>query len=301
MGAQDLITQRDVNKTPQSVDEGTTAATYAVTPTDPSFTCHGTNATLIKNAAPTVAEKRIGGSTLRQTVTKTREVNQVTYRGQLLTGDLALLQWAANEANGDGTCDDSRTWVWSYDDDSGTEVFEQFLGCKPESWNLTVDNSGYIILEIVMTCKTITIDGSGPTIGTGSFGTANTGTPLTHDDAGAAPFTYNSSKVEIRNFTVSGTNTTAPQDSLGSTNDLYREVTQQSYSGSCSIFKSDDTIDTDARARTERTASYIVDSGQITLTFTRFTFLPSGEEMQGDNADVTMENKNFEIDKVAVA
>jgi hypothetical protein len=157
------------------------------------------------------------------------------------------------------------------------------------------------MLEIPMSCKTITIDGTGPTIGSGSYGTALTGTPLTHADAAAAPMTYNSGTLELRNFSLSGTNTMGIQDSLGSTNDLYREVTQQSYSGSCSIFKSDDTEDTDARARTERTVTYIVDSGQITITLTRFSFLPSGEEMSGDSADATMENKNFEADVCAVA
>lgn len=301
MGAQQLITQRDHNKHVQSVDEGITAATYAVTPTNPAFACHGQDAVLIKAPNPVVAEKRLVGNVARQEVTKTRESNKVTYRAKLMTADEDLLDWCANAANGDGTCDDSRTFYWSYDDDGGTEVFEQFLGCKPESWNLSVDNSGYIILEIQMDCKTITIDGSGPTIGSGSAGTALTGTPLTHADAAAAPFTYNSGTLELRNFTLSGSNVLAAQDSLGSTNDLYKAVTQQSYNGSCSIFKSDDTEDTDARARTPRTATFIVDSGQITITMTRFSFLPSGEEMAGDTADATMENKNFECDVVAVA
>lgn len=300
MGAQQLITHRNTNKKVQSVDEGITAATYAVTPTNPAFACHGQDAVLIKSPNPIVAEKRVGGSVARQSVTKTREVNRVTYRGKLMTADEALLAWCANAAAGDGTCDESRTFFWSWDTDGGTQTYEQFLGCKPESWSLSIDGSGFIILQIEMSCKTILVDTSGPTIGAGSYGTPLTGTPLTHIDSGAAPFAYNSGALELRNFSISGVNTMGPQDSLGSISDLYRAVTQQSYSGTAVIFKSDDTEDSEARARTERTAVYVIDTGQITMTMTRFSFLPSGEDMSGDNADTTMENKNFECDVVAI-
>ena len=301
MGAQGLITQRDRVKVVQSVVEGITAATYAITPTNPAFAAHGQNATLEENSNPTVAEKRESGDTDRKETTVTREVNSVTYRGYLMTADETLLASVMNKPNGSGTPDESRTFVESYNDDSGTEIFKQYLGCKPQSYSINPDNAGYLVLEIVYSCKQVIEDGVGPTIGSGSFGTALTGTPLTHNDAGAAPFIYNSITTEIRSFSISGSYNEAVQDSLGSIRDMYRKPTQRVISGSADIFKKDATLQTDAKAQTPRTASYVLDSGQITLTFTRFIFKPSNETLEGDSSDASMENKNWESDAVVVA
>ena len=106
---------------------------------------------------------------------------------------------------------------------------------------------------------------------------------------------------EVRNFSISGSYSEAVQDSLGVVTDLYRKPTQRIISGSADIFKRDSTIQADAKAVTARAASMVFDSGNITLTFTRFTFMPSAEELSGDSSDATIETKNWESDGLAVA
>ena len=299
MAASQMVTQRDIVKEPQFVVEGTTVALYGTTPLNPAFTAFGQNATLVKSTDPTTAEKRITGNVDRQEKTKTREKNEVTVKFLMLTGDEAVLAWAQNLPDGTaGTPDESRTLFYSYNDDavSPVETFEQFLGCKPNNSTLTIDNEGYIVLEITCSVKTVTIDTTGPSIGTGSFATANTGTPLIHSDGGAGPFVYNSVAYEMKGMSINVVLAESIQDASGVVTDLYRRPTQRVITGSIDLFKKSDVFDTDARAVTTQTATMTIDTGQIVGTFTRFLFMPSGEEISGDVSDATMETKNFEAD-----
>lgn len=301
MPASAMVTQRDIKKEPQFVVEGITAALYGITPTDPAFTAFGQDASLVKAPDPTAVEKRIGGKIDRQGKTKTREKNTVTLKFKMLSGDEPVLARAQNLPAGINTPDESISMFWSYDDDAGVEVFEQYLGCKPQTSTLTIDNEGYIILEITFGCKTITIDGVGPTLGTGSFATPNAGTPLIHDDGGAAPFVYNSVAREQKGFSITVAFNEAVQDVSGVKTDLFRRPTQRIITGSIDLFKQSDILDADARLVTPRTAVLTVETGQIVGTFTRFLFMPTGEELAGDISDASIETKNFEADVLAWA
>ena len=301
MPASAMVTQRDIVKEPQFIVEGITAALYGTTPVDPAFTAFGQDASLVKSPDPTAVEKRIGGKIDRQEKTKTREKNTVTLKFKMLSGDEPVLARAQNLPAGINTPDESISMFWSYNDDVGVEVFEQYLGCKPQTSTLTIDNEGYIILEITFGCKTITIDGTGPTLGTGSFATPNAGTPLIHDDGGAAPFVYNSVAREQKGFSITVAFNEAVQDVSGVKTDLFRRPVQRIITGSIDLFKQSDILDTDARLVTTRAAVLTVETGQIVATFTRFLFMPTGEELAGDISDASIETKNFEADVLAWA
>lgn len=296
-----MITQRDIIKEPQMVVEGTTVATYGVVPVNPAFIACGQDSTLIENNTPVRAEKRIVGDVDRREVKKTRENIQVTLQTKFMSAREDLLAWAMNKPNGVATPDESRTFLDSYSDDTGTERFRQYKGCKPLSYSLVIDNQKFITLEIVMSCKEVVEDTVGPTIGTGSFATALSGTPLIHSDGGAGHFVYNSVVTEIRGITINGTIVQASQDATGSQKDLYKRATQRAISGTVNIFKVSGTLQQDARDVTQRTASLVVQTGQITITFTDFLLEPSGEEVTGDTSDATIEAKNFSANAVVVA
>ena len=293
-----MVTQRDVVNEPQYIVEGITVALYGVTPADPAFTAAGQNGSLVKDTDPTVAEKRLSGKIDRQEKTKTREKNAVTLKTMMLSADEPLLAWAQNLPNGAGTPDESRTFFWSYNDDaiSPNETFEQFKGCKPQTSTLTIDNEGYLTLEITMSCKTITVDTTGPTLGSGSLATPLVGTPLIASDSGAEPFTYNGAAYEQKGFSITVAFTEAIQDASGLQTDLFRRPTQRTITGSIDLFKKSDVFDVDARAVVTRAASLVVETAMITATFTRFLFMPSGEEITGDTSEASIETKNFEAD-----
>lgn len=301
MPAQDVITQRNYNKEPQQVVEGVTVALYGITPNDPAYAVVGQDAALIDAVAIGVAEKREGGKIDRQEVTPTSEENIVNLSFKTLLADKVILQWAGNLPAGALTPDESRSFLQSYDSEAGIEQFQQWLGCKPTGLSISVDTDGYIITTIPMSYKTYVEDTSGPTLGTGSFGTPNAGTPLTHIDGGLGNFAHNSIITEWANISIDVSYVEARQKSGGTLVPLYRKPTQRAISGTVDIYKKDGTLQAAARLQTPVAASIVLDVGQITFTFGRFIFKPSGEDLRGDTSDSTLESKTYEADTLIIS
>lgn len=302
MSAQNIITQRNLIKKPQFVTEGITAATYGVTPTNPVFIQVGQDASLVEESNPTVAENRIVGDVDRKETTKTFEENTVKFMAKLMAVDKTTLQWLMNKPvipETINTPDESRTWTWSYSSDAGAEIFKTYRGCKPIDYSISVDTEGYLILECTLSFDTIT--NATPLIGTGSFGTDLVGTPLIHTDAGANPFMYNGQAVSIETFTLSGNYTMAHQNALGTVKPLYMKATMRALSGNIVIYKQDETLQVDARAATEREVIFILDTGNLVISYSTFKLMPSGEELKGDTSEATKENKSWEAGAVEIA
>jgi len=302
MSAIDLQTQRDVVKEPQMVVEGNTPAAYAITPTNPVFIACGQDSSLVWESDPTRTPKRQAGSTNRISVTRTRLKHRVRLKTLFMSAREDLLAWCFNSPNGAATPDESRTFFWSRKMGlAGVETYQTFRGCKPLSATLTVNNEGFLMLEILMKCKTVTEDTTGPTIGTGSYATALTGTPVYHGDAVGPAFVYNGSGTEQKGFSITVTLEHAIQDSSGTQFDLYSRPTIRSITGNADIFKTATAIQTDADAVSQRAASIVIVTATITITFTRLLFMPSSEEIRGDTSDATIERKSFEADDLVVA
>jgi len=245
---------------------------------------------------------RQAGSVDRNETTKVMEENTVKYTAKVMAIDKTFLQWLFNLPDGTvNTPDESRTFFWSYNDEAGVESFIQYLGCKPKDATMTYDSDNYLTIEATLSYKSKIETAAGPTIGTGSFGTPNAGTPLIHLDAGGSPLIYNAVTVSIESFSIANTLNMASQKVLGSVIPLFMTPTQREISGSSVIYKKDGTLQADARNATERAASYIIDSGNIVATFTKFKFMTSGEELKGDDAEATKENKSWEAATLVIA
>ena len=299
--ASQILTHRNLKKKPQWVAEGVTAATYAVTPTNPAFDDIGQDASLVESSNPTVAENRIAGDTDRKETTKTFEENSVKLMFKVLDTDKAFLQWLMNKPNGAGTADESRTVFYSYDDDGGDEVFHIFKGCKPMDYSLSFDSEGYVICESTLSFYSVTeTTGTTITLGTGSYATHPTTTPLTHKDGTSNPFTYDNIVRNIESFSISGSYTSAMQKVLGTERDLYKVPSQRSVSGSVVLYKKDGDLQEEARNAVEDSASFILDTGNIIFTFTKFKLMPSGEDLKGDNSEATKENKSWEASGITI-
>lgn len=295
MSAINIITQRNLVKQPQSVAEGVTAATYGITVTNPTFTNHGQDAAISDQSIPTVAPNRIAGNVDRKETTKVFEENTIKFTSKVMAVDKDFLSWLNNLPNNTiNTPDESRTVMDSYFDEAGVEQFRVYRGCKPKDSSMSYDIENYLIIEATLTYKTKTEDTVGPTIGSGSFGTPNTGTPLIHLDAGAFPFIYNGVATSIESFSIDTTYNMASQNALGSVIPLFMKPTQREISGSSVIYKKDGNLQKDARAALEISAVYIIDTGNIAVAFEKFKLLPSGEELKGDDAEATKENKSWE-------
>ena len=300
--ASQIITHRNLKKKPQWVTEGITAATYGITPANPAFDDIGQDASLVESSNPTVAENRIAGDTDRKETTKTFEENSVKLMFKVLDSDKAFLQWLMNKPNGTGTPDESRTVFYSYDDDGGDEIFHIFKGCKPMDYSISFDSEGYVICESTLSFHTVTETTADTiTLGTGSYATHPTSTPLTHKDGTSNPFTYDNVIRNVESFSISGSYTSAMQKVLGTEKDLYKVPAQRSVSGSVVLYKKDGDLQEEARNAVEEAASFILDSGSIIFSFTKFKLMPSGEDLKGDNSEATKENKSWEASGLSIA
>ena len=299
--ATQIITHRNLKKKPQWVAEGITASTYGVTPTNPAFDDIGQDASLVESSNPTVAPNRIAGDVDRKETTKTFEDNSVKLMFKVLDTDKAFLQWLMNKPNGAGTPDESRTLFYTYDDDGGDEIFHIFKGCKPMDYSLSFDTEGYLMCESTLSFFTVTeTTGTTITLGTGSYATHPTSTPLTHKDGTTNPFTYDGTVHNIESFTISGSYTAAGQKVLGTETHLYQVPSQRSVSGSAVLYKQDGALQEAARNAVEEDVTFIIDSGNITLGLTKFKFMPSGEDLKGDNSEATKENKSWEASTATI-
>jgi len=304
-GVQKIITQRSRVKQPQYISEGITPATFGIIPTNPVFTAIGCNTILVDNSSPITAEQRQSGNIDRIRKDLIATGASMTIKMQMTFFDLPLLQWATTKPvipNVVGTPDESRSFIDSYLDVDDNEIFRQFLGCKPTGWNFSEDRLGYLTLEITCTCKQILESDTPVDEGTGTFAPANLVAPYTHNDAGMLPFLYDGVGFTANNFISSGTLTQTPQDVLGSNTTLWTTPTMRVITGSISIYKKNaDLQDLAKNVDESNDAVYTFDAANaLSISLTDFLWLPSNEELSGDDATATMENKSYEANEIVI-
>lgn len=304
-GIQQIITQRNRVKQSQYVSEGITTATYGITPTNPVFTAIGCNTILVDNSSPNTAEQRISGDVDKKRKDFISSNSSMTIRTQMTFLDLALLQWVTTKPetpNVIDTPDESKTFIDSYLDVDGNEITRQFLGCKPTGWTFSEDRAGYLTLEITCSCKEILESPTPVAIGTGSFAAANLIAPYTHRDAGVLPFLYDGVGFTTSNFSSTGTLVQAMQDVQGSDTTLYAVPTQRTIAGAISIYKKNADLQNLAKTvDNSKDAVYTFDAANaLSISLTEFLWLPSNEELSGDDAAATMENKSYEANGIVV-
>ena len=257
MARQKLLSQKDVVKHPQFVNEGTSLATYGITPTNPSFKAAGQRSMITPAFEPEFIDNDFGGNIDRQGVIKVREKNTLTYKGRLMETDIDLLRWAMNKPAAGNTPAQHRTWMDSYNNNAGTEVYRVFKGCKVISSSLTIAPNDTMMLEIQMNVKqAIEQTGNPITMGTGGFADALEGTPLRFKDAG--DFRYGPDDVNYRNATVTTTFTLRKQDSNGNETDVWVDHSIRRISGSIDMFKEGAQFNTDARAGTMKRGYMVI-------------------------------------------
>ena len=299
MSANNFTTQRDIVKPVQAVAEGTTPATYGITPNNPVFAQVLQDAAITDSSTPTTVDIRKAGSIYnRVEKRKVREVNTLTVKGYLRDADKDIIKASFNEA-GTPSADTSYTFMQSRNDADGTERYYFYRGCRIEGCTVNVDNNGVLAVDITIRFKArevVPASGINAVLGTGSFVDTDTGAVLDHKDVST---TYNGAAIAHRAASITSARELAMMDSAGSEQDLYCKVARAIVSGSLDIFSRGDTLQADALAVNSRPAVFTMAS--ITFTISKLVFDPSGEEVKGDSADATIESKSFEASSVVVS
>lgn len=269
---------KDVVKRPQWYDEGDIIATpsnYGATVADPTFTEAGKNAYLRINRNP-------AGQIVRQSGDEDIDDNPLikkNFDALLITNivDSTLLQWAINGLGTGVGSINSKTFIQSKYL-SGTENYDILKGCLPESVTLRVPRDGLIELEIGMSCKSIT-NAATFTIGTGSFGSALSGSPWKADDGGTNPFSYHGVTTLERGITLNVTRTLGEIDSSGDLAAIYKKPTTRDITMDVEVFKANNTLTDDVESYVFRNnAIRVLKSATSTLTLTNVQ--PQADSME---------------------
>ena len=262
--AQKMINRKDIIKHPQYAIEGHEPSNYAAAVNNARFVCPGSNSAITKENNPSFINNEFGGTVDRQGIHKVRDVNTLTYKSRLHEITLSLLAWATNLPDGAGTPAESRTFLDSYSDIAGNEVYRVWKGCKPTSVSVNISKEDAMMIEVQMTCKeyyeTQTLADAKVTGNSVWDAEVNTA-PLRFKDVGS--FLYNTNgrpangtDLPFRAFSVTTTWGLLTQDSNGSETDVYIDHGTRRISGSLEIFKSNQNLNEEARKGTQN-VSYL--------------------------------------------
>lgn len=257
MPAQKMVSNIDVIKHPQYVAEGTTPGTYGVTPDDPAFVLAGQHAALEIENDPTFIDRAFGGYRDRRGKDKVREDNKVTLDMRVTPDDFGLLRWCMHGGGGAGTPAEHRTFIDSYRDNAGDEIFRVCRGCKPVRARLTISETDYHMLNVEMMPQTVTeSDAPGITLGAGAYksGVREDKSALRFRDAGDA-LMYGATAVNWNQLSIEVNHTYRQQKSSGSEHIVYCEPTIRRITGSVDVYKSGAALNEEARKGLARAAS----------------------------------------------
>ena len=171
--------------------------------------------------------------------------------------------------DGAGSPAESRTFLDSYRDTGGNEVYRVWKGCKPTSITVSVSKEDALMVEIQMSCKdyyeTQTLADAKVT-GNSVWDNEVMTAPLRFKDVGQ--FQYNTdgrpaggTELSYRAFSVTTTWGLLTQDSNASETDVFIDHGTRRISGSMEIFKNNQILNEQARQGTQN-VSYmeLVDS-----------------------------------------
>jgi len=260
MAAHNIQTKRDFVKVLQYVGEGdtvTTPANYAAAITDPTFISVGKVTDL--NLQPDIqhADTDVLGN--EDVIDAVKTMENYTFSVSFELTGIALIDYAFSASGGGtGSIDESLTFMFSEYLD-GVENFTAMYGCRPTTCTVNLDR-GIWTATMTFMCKEITLpSATSPWNGQTPTHSSETSTAtLTHTDAGADPFTWNSVAYPESRFSTTVTRGMAVQAVNGSAKILYCKASTRRIDFTVDAFVKAVTLETDWLAKTERTAGYSI-------------------------------------------
>lgn len=291
-----VTTRRDIVKPLQFVAEGTSAATYGVTPTSPTFIAAGINTEITLD--PNILYEKILALGLEDYADsiKTQENYAFSLKSKIFNTTLA--KQCVNAVSAAGTAAEHLSFLYSKYID-GTEYFTRMVGCRPISATLSVSRA---LWELDMTWHTQEIKDEVTAHGLTSptFITAvPTNTPLIHSDA-ANPFTWNAIVYPERRFSMTVTRDLSLLEINGNVLVQFSKVANRNISFNIDSYKKSTILLTDYYDQTKRTASYKIGASEV-MTFTSAVITDYSESHSGSTNDAAIESLTCEAKAVNIA
>lgn len=290
-----VTTRKDIVKPLQYVAEGTTAATYGVPPTSPTFIAAGINTEITLD--PNIVSEKILALGLEDYAdsVKTQENYAFTLKSNIYNTTLA--KYGVQAVNAAGTIAEHLTFLYSKYID-GTEYYTQIVGCKPISTTLSVAR-GLWELDMTFHCQEIKDETTSAIAGATFISSIPSNTPLAHNDV-ANPFTWNSTTYPERRFSMTVTRDLSLLEINGNVLVQFAKAAKRNISFNIDSYKKSATLLTDHYGHTQRTASYKIGASE-TITFTNAKIIDYSESHSGTNNDAAIESLTCEAENVTIA
>ena len=181
-----------------------------------------------------------------------------------INGDHTITLSGGSRPGRDGT-KQSRTWLSSYINSAGVEIFKIARGGKPISCVITLPKDGTATLAVTVKCRDY-YETASPTTGTGMSGTPAyadaepSAKALIYEDYGkfhfnprlnAAKTAHTTDDLDHAGGSITITWTPRPYDSSGSLKDHYFDYAERQVAGQFSIFKKGADLNEAARRETQ--------------------------------------------------
>jgi hypothetical protein len=288
MAAHNIQTKRDFVKVLQYVGEGdtvTTPASYGAAITDPTFIAVGKVTDI--NLQPDVQHSDTDVLGNEDVIDAVKTMENYTFTISFELTGISLIDYAFSASGGGaGSIDESLTFMFSEYLD-GTENYTAMYGCRPTSCTVNLDR-GIWNATMTFICKEITLpSATSPWNGQTPVHASETSTAsLTHTDAGADPFTWNSVAYPESRFSTTVTRGMAVQAVNGNAKILYCKASTRRIDFTVDAFVKANTLETDWLAKTERAAGYSISTApNDDFAFTNCVITSYSRQKTASNAD----------------
>ena len=303
MAAHNVTTKKDIVKPLQYVQEAANTVTaptsYGTTPTaSPTFVAAGLNTEITLNPDIVHQDVDVLGSEDVVDAVKTGEL--YTFTTRFNPTDSVLINYGLVTGAGTGTIDASLSFIFSERLD-GTENYTILKGCRPTSTTLSLERGTWNV-DMTWICKEITTPSATHGLTTPTFVSIPTASPLTHTDAGADPFAWNSVATPERRFSTTVTREMAVLSVNGSSTITFAKPTSRRVEFSVDAFVKDTTLLADFKTKTARGATYTFStSPSKVLTYTNCVLSSWSSAKSATTTDAFVESITARAEGLTIA
>ena len=285
-------TMRDITNPPQYLAEGTSAATFGVQPTSPTYIQPNLITDFTIDETITKADVLELGNYDIVNAVKTGEIGAFTIKANIT--DTTLAKTGFNAPSGSGTVEESQAWIVGKDFD-GTDNYRTMLGARPISTTLSAER-GLWSLDMSFVCREITGWSTSAPAGSTLLTAASSIAALGHAEAAADPFAHNSNAYDILSFSATTTFELGLVEVMGKVNIEHSRVSHRRNTGSATIYQESKVINDDYRSNIKRGITMDVENGTSAFTDVDARITSYSSNPSASNTDVIKEDISWEAE-----
>lgn len=184
---------------------------------------------------------------------------------------------------------------------NGTENFIILKGSRVKDISLTMEVGKETACTVTFIHTSISTPGTSHGLTTPSFASLPSGSVLGWTDGGANPFAHNSNDQDCKKITVNCARNSKADYTLGNLDPHSSQPHGRRISGDFSVLWTTNTLETDFKAGTARTATLVIDTGVATLTLTGLKIVDYARDTDAASDEAVLEVCTFRALSCSIA